>query len=135
MLLDPNSPFEYHVFEFKASRADLARELRDPRKIKSFDDDCTFLWILANSSDILTADLRRQIKALGLGCAYAQGQQVFQTHQPRVPPFSDWYLLHENVRRRALGQTNRASSTEMRAYFGERQWFPDPPRVARLLRE
>lgn len=48
--------YEAHLYEFKISREDLKRELRDPSKAEAVGKYCTYWWLVVESEKVL-ADL------------------------------------------------------------------------------
>lgn len=130
MRTSPKHPFEYHGFDVKSSRGDLVRELGDARKLDAFEPALNFLWILADSIDILDEDVLRNPfwKRNRFGLAVHHRGRIYTIHTPFAKSLDQpWYLVHENTRRRSLGQRQRADQGILAQYFRDQEWFDTIP--------
>ena len=130
MRMSPRHPFEYHGFDVKSSRADLVRELGDARKLDAFEPALNFLWILVDRIDILDEDILRNPfwRSNRIGLAVHHRKRIFTIHTPFAKGLDQtWYLVHENARRRSLGQKQRADATILAQQFRDCEWFEAIP--------
>lgn len=83
MSLWPSLGLELHGFEFKVSRADWLRELKDPRKAETFKRYCDRWWLVAGSSAIV----RPGELPNGWGMLVLQGDRLVRlADAPRLDP-------------------------------------------------
>lgn len=126
MRTSPDHPFEFHGFDVKSSRSDLLRELGDARKLDDFAPALNFLWILADSADILDKSILSHPfwKQHRFGLAVHQRGRIYTIHSP-FPRGLDqtWYIVHENARRRSEGLPQRADAGYLAQAFRDTEWF------------
>jgi len=131
-------PAEYHGFDAKSSRNDILRELGDARKLTAYEDAVNFLWVLADSLDILDLELLSHAawRQHGFGLAVRHRNRIYTIHTPRARNLdATWYLVHENARLRSLGRVQRADLTGLTQTFRETEWFePVPDAVHRRIK-
>jgi hypothetical protein len=130
-----STKYEAHLYEFKISREDLKRELRDPTKAEAVGKFCTYWWLVVANEDVLR-DLVVP-EAWGILIPTVRGgSRILKVHRkaPRLKPapFSPLFAMAmiRNMAKRWVSPADyKRVIAERDAALGKRN-LPPPPDIA-----
>jgi hypothetical protein len=134
-----STKYEAHLYEFKSSRGDLVRELRDPSKAEGIGKYCTYWWLAVSDEKVISELVIPE--AWGIVCRKKHGDKgdfrvVTLRKAPRlkpqpIGPMFAISLIRNMAKKWVSPKDHERVKAELEAALDSRN-LPPPPDVAKI---